>query len=95
MVVRKTHRRRQTKRKTIHHRRRTVRHRKGGGMNMSMNIHNNEDVCSKYLRKLSELRNKLNTFTVNTVEEELYGKVRALYDDAKRAGCNQNLLDKI
>lgn len=97
MVARKTHRRKtHTKRKTARrvHRRKTIRHRKGGRINMSKNIHN-EDKCQQYLRELNELHNNLNTFTSDTVEEELYGKVRALYDDAKRAGCDQNVLDEI
>ena len=87
-MVRKTHRRKTHRRKTHRsktsrrvHRRRT--HRRGGA-----------DMCSGFRNRLAAMRGELNPQRENTIEE-FVGKVRALYDDAKRAGCDQNLLDEI
>jgi len=87
-MVRKTHRRK-THRRKIHrrktsrrvHRRRT--HRRGGA-----------DMCSGFRNRLTSLRGELNAQRNNTIES-FVGKVRGLYDDAKRAGCDKNLLDEI
>ncbi len=91
-MVRKTHRRKTHRRKT--HRRKTHRktsrrvhrrrtHRRGGA-----------DMCSGFRNRLTALRGELNAQRNNTIES-FVGKVRGLYDDAKRAGCDKNLLDEI
>lgn len=88
-MVRKTHRRKTHRRKTHRsktsrrvHRRRT--HRRGGAANQ----------CAEIRDRLANMEANLNQQSANTIED-FVGEVRVLYDEAKRKGCPQNLLNQI